>query len=320
MIETESPDANLPAEVALPRNSISRANNGTLIGTGPFVVSKWDSAAKHLSLAANNQYWAGRPFVDSVEVDTGKAYRDQIMLLDLGKSDVAEIPPEAIRPAQSGNRVVLTSSPEELMALVFSRDAASSDETKQRIALARSIDTTALNNVVFQDGGEPAGAMLPNWLSGYGVLFPSGSAGAGSVREKLPQSPAWTLSYDAGDQLEHIIADRILLNARDAGITLQTTNSATSDIRLVRLALPSLDPQVGLSELARQTHQMPPTFGSGSVSANYSAENALLQKHRIIPLVHLRTAIAVRPNVHAVIVRPDGTWNLRDVWLSPETP
>lgn len=320
MIETESPDANLPAELALPRNSISRAANGTLLGTGPFVVAKWDSAAKHLSLAANNQYWAGRPFIDAVEVDTGKLYRDQIMLLDLGKSDIAEIPPEAIRPAQSGNRLVLTSAPEELMALVFSRDAASSDEIKQRTALARSIDTAALNNVVFQAGGEPAGAMLPDWLSGYGLLFPSGSAGAGAIHEKLPQSPSWTLSYDSGDQIAHIVSDRILLNARDVGITLQTTNSPTSDIRLVRLPLPSLDPQVGLSELARQTHQTAPAFPNASITANYSAENALLQKRRIIPLLHLRNAIAVRPNVHAVVVRPDGTWNLRDVWLSPETP
>src|SRR5262249_14989463 len=114
--------------------------------------------------------------------------------------------------------------------------------------------------------------------------------------------------------------DRIQLNARDAGISLQSTSSATSDVRLVRLPVASLDPQVGLSELARQTHQPPPVFSNDSVSANYSAENILLQKQRLIPLLHLRAAVAVRPNVHGAVMRPDGTWNLRDVWLSPETP
>ncbi len=320
MVETDSPHPNLPAELALPRNSISRASAGMLIGTGPFTVTKWDTAAKHLSLSANNQYWAGRPFIDSVEIDTGKTYRDQMMLLDLGKADLVEIAPETMRSVQSGTRVVVASAPEELMALVFTRDAASSDDMKQRLALERSIDTTALNNVVFQSGGEPAGALLPNWLSGYAFLFPSGQTGAAGVREKLPSPPAWTLGYDASDAAGHIVADRVALNAKDAGITLQLVSSANADLRLTRFTLPSLVPQVSIAEFARQLHLPLPMFTDSSVTSSYSAENALLQTRRIIPLLHLRSALATRPNVRGLVIRPDGAWSLREAWLSPETP
>src|ERR1700686_575697 len=214
MIETSSPVPNLAAELALPHNSISRRSEGKLIGTGPFTVLQWDAAKQHLTLQANDQYWAGRPFIDSIEADFGKNDRDELMLMDLGKSDLVEIASEDIRRAQTGNRVIKTSQPAELLALLFTRDAQSDDETHMRNALAVSIDSAALNNVVFQTAGEPSGALLPNWLSGYAFVFPRGGSGAAALRAKTPQHIAtWTLSYDAADSVARIVTVRILLNA-----------------------------------------------------------------------------------------------------------
>jgi peptide/nickel transport system substrate-binding protein len=320
MIETDAADADLAAELALGRNGIVRHNKGTLIGTGPFAVAQWDETAKHLTLSANDQYWAGRPFLDSLEVDFGKSYRDEIMLLDLGKWDLIEIAPEEIRRAQSSNRAVITSSPIDFMALVFARDAQSDAEVQLRNALARTIDTQALNSVVFQDGGEPTGALLPNWLSGYGFVFAAGASDSGLGQKSPPPHQGWTFGYDNSDATAHIVADRILLNARDAGITLQTANSERVDLRLVRLALPSLDPRVSLTELARDFDIPCAKFSSLSLSALYTAENTLLETHRIIPLLHLRDAVALRPAVQGLTMRPDGAWDFANVWLSPENP
>ncbi|HZQ18725.1 MAG TPA: ABC transporter substrate-binding protein [Terriglobales bacterium] len=318
MIETDAPDASVPAELALARNSIARRNSdGSLTGTGPFTVAKWDAAAKHMTLAANDQYWAGRPFIDSVEVDFGKSYRDQLMALDLGKSDLVEIAPEAIRAALAGNRAVLASQPEELLALVFSHDVQSNAEMRLRTALSSAIDRPSLSNVVFQGGGEPTGALLPNWLTGYGFVF---SIGGGSRERGLQQRASLTLSYDVADPLARILADRILLNAKDAGIVLQATNGDNADMRLARIQLPSLNPQLVLIELARKYQLSAPTFADASIAAEYSAENTMLQTRRIIPLLHLRSGVAIRSNVHAVAVSPDGTWDLSGSWLSPETP
>lgn len=326
MIETDSPAPDLPAELALPRNSIVRRDTtAKLSGTGPFAVAQWDSG-KHATLTANDQYWAGRAFLDSIQIDFAKNDRDQWLALDLGKADVVEVAPENIHRARAENRMVMTSEPEELMALVFAQDSRSDDEAHARNALALSIDTAAVNNVVLQGGGEPSSALLPNWISGYAFVFPAGASSAGSVdkarqeRTLAKRFPAWTLGYDASDAVAQVVAQRILLNARDAGITLQLVSSGGSDLRLVRIPLPSSDPQTALEELAKVLQLPQPKLGSGSASDLYSAEKTLLLSHRVIPLLHLRSAVAMRPNVHDLSIFPDGTWQMGNVWLSGEKP
>ena len=138
------------------------------------------------------------------------------------------------------------------MGLVFSRDAQSAEDGKLREALALSIDRESMNNVLLQGGGEPAGTLLPGWMSGYAFLFPTAIdlQRARQARDEVQQAPVWTLGYDASDPLARVIAERIALNARDAGLTLQTTATAAADMRLVRMPLPSLDAWVALSELA----------------------------------------------------------------------
>ena len=128
-----------------------------------------------------------------------------------------------------------------------------------------------------------------------------------------------TLAYDAADPIARVIAERVLLNARDAGITLQLT-SANSDLRLVRMNLASSDPHVALNELAQSLRLPAPKFGSGSVTDLYAAEKALLQSHHVIPLLHVRGAIALRPNVRDWRMLPDGSWQLRNIWLGAEKP
>jgi peptide/nickel transport system substrate-binding protein len=322
MIETESPTPDLLAELALTRNSIvSRDSTGKLSGTGTFAITQWDSG-KHAVLTANDQYWAGRAFINSIQIDFGKNDRDQMLALDLGKADVVEVAPENIHRARAENRIVMTSEPEELMALVFAQDPRSDDETHARNALAQSIDSAAINNVVLQGGGEPSGALLPNWLSGYAFVFPGGRPDDRMRQERaLPKRfPSLTLGYDPSDAVAQVIAQRILLNARDAGITLQLVSTGSSDVRLVRIPLPSSDPQTTLAELAKALQLPQPKPGSGSVSDLYSAEKALIQSRRVIPLLHLRSAVALRPTVHDLSIFPDGTWQMGGLWLSGEKP
>ena len=40
-------------------------------------------------------------------------------------------------------------------------------------ALSLAIDRAAIVNVLLQRQGEPAGSLLPQWLSGYAFLFPA---------------------------------------------------------------------------------------------------------------------------------------------------
>jgi peptide/nickel transport system substrate-binding protein len=321
MIETEFADTDLPAELALARNSIVRRSDAKLSGTGPFAIAQWD-AGKHAVLVASEQYWAGRVFVDSVQIDFGKNDRDQMLSLDLDKADVIEVAPEDIHRVRAENRIVVGSEPEELIALVFAHDPASEDETHARNALALSIDTAAVNNVVLQGGGEPDGGLLPNWMSGYAFVFPTAASTEHARAERMQAKhlPAWTLGYDPLDPVARVIAERVLLNARDAGITLQLASTGNPDLRLVRIPLASSDPHVALTVLAEAFQLPQPRFENASAATLYSAEKSLLQSHRVVPQLHLRSAVALRPNVHDLNVLPDGTWSVSNVWLSGEKP
>jgi peptide/nickel transport system substrate-binding protein len=337
VIECDAPTPNLPAVLALPRYGIAKRTGGKLSGTGPFAISRWDPG-KELILSPRDDYWGGRAFVDSIEIEMGKSFREQTIALDLGKADVIEIAPEQSRHAVLEGRRIESSSPSEWMALVFSRDVQSTGDRQLRQALALSIDRASMNTVLLQGGGDPAGAVLPNWLTGYAFLFPTASdlQSARQARSEVRAAPTWTLGYDQSDPLARVIAERVALNASDAGLTLQLQNLQTksfADVRLVRIPLPSLDARVALSELAASLvllEQLPVASFQSSETGNqkpetgatslYSAESALLQSQRVIPLLHLKTAAALGANVRGWQEDPDGSWQLLNVWLETGKP
>lgn len=320
IVQTGEPHPNLPAELALPRNGIVHGNP-QVSGTGPFAVAQY-VAGKHLSLVANDQYWGGRPFLDSMEIDLGQNDRDQMTSLDLGRIDFAEVAPENIRRARAEGHTVENSNPSELMALAFANPPRDEQETHLRNALALSIDTSAINNVVLQGGGEATGALLPNWLSGYGFLFPQEQSleRARTERALAKQSSPLVLAYDSQDPVERTVAERILLNARDAGITVQLTNSGHADLGITRVSLPSLNIRTALTGIALALQLPAPSSANATANDLYLAEKTLLQSRRVIPLVYLRSGVALQPGIRNFNLSPDGAWQMNNVWLGTEKP
>ena len=317
VIECSVPTANLPAILALTRNSIAKRAGGKLMGSGPFTVSAWD-AGKRLVLTARDDYWNGRAFLDSIEIEMGKSVREQMIQLDLGKADIAEVTPDDARRAISDGRRIENSAPAELMALVFAGERQSVEDGKLRRALGLSIDRESMNSVLLQGGGEPAGALLPGWMTGYAFLFSTMAdmRQAQLTRGEVPRAPVWTLSYDASDPLARVITERVVLNASEAGLRLQATNSSTADMRLVRLPLASLDPRVALTSFAARLGLAQPRFSDDSADSLYLGERALLQTQRVIPLLHLRSATALGARVSGWTEERTGDWRLDNVWLS----
>ena len=320
IVQTGESHPNLPAELALPRNGIVHGNP-QVSGTGPFSVAQY-VAGKHLSLAANDQYWGGRPFLDSMEIDFGQNDRDQLTSLDLGRIDLAEVAPENIRRARAEGHTVESSNASEVMALAFALPPRTEEENHLRNALALSIDTSAINNVVLQGGGEAGGALLPNWLSGYAFLFAQEPSleRARTERTLAKQTAPLVLAYDPQDLIGRTVAERILLNARDAGISVQLTTSGHADLALTRIPLPSLNIPTALTGLALALQLPAPKLSNDSASELYAAEKTALESHRVIPLLHLRSGIALQSAVHQFEMSPAGTWHLDNVWLGAEKP
>ena len=316
-IDSDNPIPGLLAELALPRNAIFKRNaNGVVNGTGPFRIAEWQPG-KTLKLAANEDYWAGRPFLDSIEIEFGRSARDQGIALELGKTDLIEVSPANFSGTWQRNQ---TSLPTELLALVFPPNSRAQD-SRIREAIALSIDRKPIQSVLLKGAGEPAASILPNWMTGYSTVF---SAQANPQRAKSAMAglrqPTLNLSYDPRDPQAQLVAERIALNARDAGLTLQVSLSGQADVSLVRIVLPSPDPATALREAARQLGLPQAAIHGNSIDDLYQAERTLLDGRAAIPLFHLPVSCAASARVEDW--EPDrlGQWNLGEAWLEANYP
>lgn len=321
VVERDSPAPELAADLARSRNAIVKRDGNTLSGTGPFRIGSF-SLGKRLTLVANEESWAGRPYLDEIDVDLGRNSREQLISLESGRLDVAEITADQAMRAGVGARPVLSSRPSEVVVLAFLRDAQTQDDRNLRAALALSIDRASIRRVILQSAGESTAALLPNWMSGYAFLFPSAQnlALARQKRSEVRQVPAWTFAYDSSDPLTQLIAERVMLNAKDAGITLQTTSSATADLRLLRIPLDSAGPALAFDQIAARLALPAPKGSPVSSAALYQAESAALQTQRVIPLFDLPTSYALNPQVRGAVVTLTGPLQLSDVWLGAPAP
>lgn len=324
IIDLDSSDPELAAEIALPQNAIVKREGSTLIGTGPFHITEWQPAKK-LVLTASEDCWRGRPFLDAVEIEMGRSVRDQRTALGLGKDDLVEIAPEQARRFPRDKYSILVSQPIVLLALQFGRNEANPDEKIMRQALSLAIDRTSIRTVLLQGAGQPTAGLLPSWISGYAFVFPAQSdlAKARQLRSQVRVSASSTLSYSLNDSLARVLAERITLNARDAGLAIQVGSSSTAaDIHLIELPIASSNPWIALREITAQSGLS--TVGnqkrSGSVEDLYHAEQTALSSERLIPLFHLPAAYATSPGLKHASVRPDGSWDLSDAWLEQTRP
>ena len=302
VIRSEQPTLTLLQILA--SSSISkRAPDGSVIGTGPFRVTAWEPNRRAV-FAANEDYWAGRPYADRIEIEMGRSLRDQALDFDLNKADIVELGfGDTRRPMQNGKRI-WTSLPVDLLALVFE---ASSDE-RVREAVALSIDRATIHNVLLQRQGLPAASILPQWLSGYAFLFPA-PRDLDRARELGRGAAPVTLVYNPADLTARLIAERIAVNAREAGLVIRpiAAGAQPAVVHIIRR-------RVNWADLSRALGSVAP---ADSPQAAYEAERALLQDHRIIPLFHLPEIYGLGARVRGWAPSRWGGWKLDSVWLAP---
>jgi peptide/nickel transport system substrate-binding protein len=357
-IETPSAAPDFPATMAQRKYALIRRSKESSGGTGPFKIESWE-AEKHALLSANQDYWGGRPFLDSVDVQFGRAARERMIDLEVGKADLVELPAEMARRATDEKIRIEVTPPVELLAMTFpsahTAGAARSQssgrgaerppesEVRLRQAISRSIDRAAIVNLVLQKEGEPAGSLLPQWISGTEFLFPSAAdpAAARALVKQIAPAPALVLGYDSGDALEQAVAERIAVNAREAGITATSIaipaaqspppNPARAekpkyDARLVRVNLVSPLPRPALAallasfaaELGSADSTLPETADAAEI---YAREKAALETWRVIPIAHLPRVYGLGPRVRNWSIPPGAAMNglpLADIWLKRE--
>jgi ABC-type transport system substrate-binding protein len=266
----------------------------------------------------------------------------------LNKADFAQIPAELARQAADRGVRVSASRPNELLALVFLTGRGATENARVREAIARCIDRAAIVNFILQKEGEPAGGLLPQWSSGTAFLF-STEADARSAKEiwaQISPSPKLVLGYDSADALEQSVAERIVVDAKEAGISLvlkaipasekaivhSGSESPTphndaihADARLVRLRMPSPLPSVSLAAFIDRLGPLAGINGSplpksASPEDVYNSERSIINGGSVVPLVWLPQVYGLSARVRDWKQPAAGeSWPLADVWLDPMT-
>jgi len=187
-----------------------------LIESGPFETVT--PAGPKPTMRANELYWNGRAFLDSIEL--GASAQD---------ADLVELGLNGSRRLRMDSHRIWSTSPIEVVSI----DAAGT--TPQiRQALSLAIDRTSIVKVLLQGHGEAAGGLAPQWLSGYAFLFPVQTDLPKAKTLVGPRPPQLTLSYVAGDTILRLIAERIAVNARDIGLAVQPKSVAGAELRMTR--------------------------------------------------------------------------------------
>ena len=350
-IRSSRPVPDLLEQLASGRCFVLRKNpDGAFLGTGPFYLAENIPAQPaeanpgalklaHLKFRANEEAWAGRPFVDAVEVTLGAPGLRQMLDLQVGRADLIEIAPDLVRKARQDNLRVWSSAPATLLALRFdtTQRAASDDRLREAVDLVLDRDTMA--NVLLQREAQPAAALLPQWLTGYAFLFgsPMNLNRAREIRASLPANEAGTaeplrLRVDAAGDLMKLLGERVAVNARQANLAVQVTLHATAaypsastnpnppaaGLHLVAWHYDSLSARVELEALVSQFsledagETAPPAFDPEKL---YAEERRLLEQRQLLPLIVLPDYVGVGPAVRNWSPAPWGEWRLADVWL-----
>jgi hypothetical protein len=173
-----------------------------------------------------------------------------------------------------------------------------------RQALALSIDRASIHSVLLQKQGEISGALLPKWLTGYSFLF-SAERNLVKAKQLVPAPQNMTFGYDRQDTAIRPIAERIAVNASEAGITLRLS-TGTADVRLVRLPVTAGDPWLAMQDIAALLKAAP----LSAAASPYEAEKLLMESSGVIPLFHLPRGWMLSSKVK--------NWpRFEDVWLDP---
>jgi ABC-type transport system substrate-binding protein len=271
----------------------------------------------------------------------GAPLRDQLMDRHLGSYAAAELSVDQIRNVEQNNQTVAVSGPADLLAIVFvqpesgGRPGRKPVDPRVRQALGFAINRAAISNVIFQRRAVPASGLLPQWLTGYEFVFGE-ATNIDRAKELRADAAAFvvispiTLAYDFADPLARLAAERIAVDAREAGIIVQpyaeshiyskaARASINADAVLVRVPLQSLNPSLALAartdDLGLAQENTPAILGATRAEDLLEIERKLVTSNRVVPVAHVPQVIWLNSLAHNWQQRLDGGWNLDQLWM-----
>jgi peptide/nickel transport system substrate-binding protein len=182
------------------------------VGTGPFKLDSFDPTNGEIILKANDYYYFGRPYLDSV---TLRLYNDYTAAFAAYNNrevqGVARLQPDQVASVNTGTMRLYTASVPDEVAVFFKTTAPLLKDKTVRLALAEATDRPAIIQNQFDGQAVPlTGPLLATDLD-LGVLPHQPSLSVANAKALL-NAAGWTVGQDgirrnkAGQKLElHLV-------------------------------------------------------------------------------------------------------------------
>jgi peptide/nickel transport system substrate-binding protein len=195
-------------------------------GFGPYRLKEL-TRGQQAVFTAREDYWAGKPAIETVVFREVPNSASRVQLLQGGAVDIAQyLQPLEVISLKSVPEVVVETVPASFMIWIeLNAKIAPLDNVNVRRAMNFAFPTEQIIQSVYQGLATPLDGCMPNIYPGYKKISPYGydlaKAKALLEAEGLGAGFETTLSYNAGDPVQEPIAIFYQSALREIGVTLK---------------------------------------------------------------------------------------------------
>ena len=171
---------------------------------------------------------------------------------------------------------------------------------------------------------------MPEWLSGFAFLFATARDLDRARQLRLGKDPPpLKLGYDPSDALARQVAERVAVNARDAGIRLDVSplppgsrhvSDSDVDVSLIRGRIDGPTLEQAVLQCSDWLGFRASGLRGGAPEEIYAAERRFLDDFTTVPLVNVPELVGLGPRLKNWSPLRWGDWRLEDVWLETAKP
>ncbi|GAA2267335.1 ABC transporter substrate-binding protein [Streptomyces atrovirens] len=162
---------------------------GTVAGTGPYKITKWNKGNKEVTLERFDDYWGEKAKIKNLvfrTIDTEEGRRQALQAGDIDGYDL--VAPADVKTLEDEGFVVPTRGVFNLFYVGMSQEANKALKKKEvRQAIAQAIDKENLVKTQLPEGGKVADQFMPDTIAGYSKnvkKYPYDTAAAKNLLKK----------------------------------------------------------------------------------------------------------------------------------------
>ncbi|HEW92005.1 MAG TPA: glutathione ABC transporter substrate-binding protein [Thermotogaceae bacterium] len=138
------------------------------VGTGPFKFVEWIKG-DHIKLAANENYWKGKPKIDEIVFKIVPEDETRVLMLESGDAEVIErVPPIHVPRLQKSKNIDVIIWPSLTVRFVaMNTTKPPFNDKRVRQAVAYAINKDAICKALFRGYAKPADSVIAPLVNGY---------------------------------------------------------------------------------------------------------------------------------------------------------